>query len=445
LPDRTITVNHRGAARLRGGHPWVYRSDLADSADAAPGALVWVRDERGRRLGSALYSSASQIAIRLLSSGEISEDALPDLLRARIADAIRFRRQIGDDGTLPGLEPRATQGTLCDSYRVIFSEADLLPGLIVDKYNDVLSLQALTQAFDREDLRELVVESLAQAFPDASIVERVDSHIRELEQLTPRESQLVRVARSVIPSAGAHATASRDLLSSSSLSGPAWDGSDRSKTIFTLNGVRFHYDALSGQKTGAFLDQRENYAAAARYAHGEALDVFTYQGGFALHLARVCESVTAVDASRAALEVAEQNEQLNREQHRAGEIEWIEANAFDLLKDYATAGRQYDTIVLDPPAFAKTKRAVPTALRGYKELNLRALKMLRLGGTLVTCSCSFHVSEGEFLEMLGSAAADAGRVVRVLEKRGAAGDHPVLLNVPETAYLKCVICKVEDV
>ena len=190
---------------------------------------------------------------------------------------------------------------------------------------------------------------------------------------------------------------------------------DQSKTIFTLNDVRFHYDALSGQKTGAFLDQRENYAAAARYAHGEALDVFTYQGGFALHLARVCESVTAVDGSRAALEVAEQNEQLNRERHRAGEIEWIEANAFDLLKDYATAGRQYDTIVLDPPAFAKTKRAVPTALRGYKELNLRALKMLRPGGTLVTCSCSFHVSEAEFLEMLGSAAADAGRVVRVLE------------------------------
>ena len=162
-----------------------------------------------------------------------------------------------------------------------------------------------------------------------------------------------------------------------------------------------------------------------------------------MHLARVCDHVAAVDSSRPALEVAEQNEQLNREHHRSGEIEWTEANAFDLLKDYATAGRQYDTIVLDPPAFAKSKRAVDTALRGYKELNLRALKMLRPGGVLVTCSCSFHVSEGEFLEMLGSAAADAGRRVRILEKRGAAIDHPVLLNMPETAYLKCLICRVE--
>jgi len=408
LADRTITVNHRGAARLRAGHPWVYRSDLAGSADAAAGTLVSVRDDRGRWLGSALYSSASQIAIRLLSSDDLTEEALPNLLRERIASAVQFRRQIGDDA-LADLEPRETQGTLCDSYRVIFSEADLLPGLIVDKYNDVISLQALTQAFDRDDLRAVVVESLAEHFPAASIVERVDPHIRDLEQLLARESQLVK--------------------------------GDLSKTIFTLNGVRFHYDALTGQKTGAFLDQRENYAAAERYAHGEALDVFTYQGGFALHLARVCSSVTAVDASRPALEVAEENEKLNRDQHRAGEIEWIEANAFDLLKDYATASRQYDTIVLDPPAFAKTKRAVPTALRGYKELNLRALKMLRSGGTLVTCSCSFHVSEAEFLEMLGSAAADAGRVVRVLERRGASSDHPVLLNVPETAYLKCVICQ----
>ncbi len=390
-----ITVNQRGAARLRGGHVWVYRSDLAPSVDAPAGALVQVRDERGKRLGSALYSSASQIAIRLVSGEEIAEEALPDLLRSRIAGAIGFRQRSVHD---------------TDSYRGIFSEADLLPGLIVDKYNDVLAMQALTQAFDRDDLRRVVLASLAEHFPDASVLERVDPHIRKLEELPARDSQLLR--------------------------------GERSSTIFTVNGVRFHFDGLSGQKTGAFLDQRENYAAAARYAHGEALDVFTYQGGFALHLARVCESVAAVDSSRPALEVAEQNEQLNRDQHRAGEIEWIEANAFDLLKDYATAGRQYETIVLDPPAFAKTKRAVPTALRGYKELNLRALKMLRPRGILVTCSCSFRVSEAEFLEMLGSAAADAGRVVRVLEKRGAAQDHPVLLNVPETAYLKCVISEV---
>src|ERR1035437_9424305 len=201
-------------------------------------------------------------------------------------------------------------------------------------------------------------------------------------------------------------------------------------------------DSIHQRPEGAFLDQRENYAAAARYAHGDALDCFTYQGGFALHLARTCGTVGAVDSSRPALEVAEQNEQLDRATHRCGEIEWIEANAFDLLKDYATAGRQYDTIVLDPPAFAKTKRTVPTALRGYKELNLRALKMLRPGGILVTCSCSFHVGEGEFQAMLGSAAADAGRRVRILEERRQSLDHPILLNVPETAYLKCVISQV---
>ena len=390
-----ITVNHRGAARLRGGHLWVYRSDLVPPAEAPAGSLVHVRDERGRHLGSALYSSASQIAIRLLTGDEIGEAQLTTLLRERIAAAVRFREQVARD---------------TDSCRLIFSEADLLPGLILDKYNDVLSMQALTQAFDRQELRQAVLDAIAEHFPQASVVERVDPHIRELEQLPPRESQLVR--------------------------------GERSSTIFTMNGVRFHFDGLGGQKTGAFLDQRENYAAAARYAHGDALDCFTYQGGFALHLARVCTTVAAVDSSRPALEVAERNEQLNRAAHRCGEIEWTEANAFDLLKDYATANRQYDTIVLDPPAFAKTKRAVPTALRGYKELNLRALKMLRPGGILVTCSCSFHVSEGELLAMLGSAAADAGRRVHILEERGQSLDHPILLNVPETAYLKCVIGQV---
>ncbi len=403
MPPPAIVVNHRGAARLRSGHLWVYRSDLIASADVTGGhstlmpvvprgTLVHVRDQRGRKLGSALYSSASQIAIRLLRSQEISEAQLPSLLRERIAGAAQFRRQAVRDS---------------DAYRVIFSEADLLPGLIVDKYNDVLAMQALTQAFDREDLRQVVTEALAEQYRGCSIVERVDPHIRELEELPERQSQLLR--------------------------------GGRSSTIFTMNGVKFHFDGLGGQKTGAFLDQRENYAAAARYAHGDALDCFTYQGGFALHLARVCAAVTAIDSSRPALEVAEQNEQLNRAEHRCGEIEWIEANAFDLLKDYASAGRQYDTIVLDPPAFAKSKRTVPTALRGYKELNLRALKMLRPGGVLVSCSCSFHVSEAEFLEMLGSAAADAGRRVRILEKRGQAQDHPILLNVPETAYLKCMI------
>ena len=235
-PIPVITVNHRGAARLRGGHLWVYRSDLVPRADAPADALVHVRDQRGRKLGSALYSSASQIAIRLLCDEEITDEQLPSLLRQRIASAVQFRQQVVRDA---------------DSHRVIFSEADLLPGLIVDKYNDVLSMQALTQAFDRDDMRQVVVEALAEHFPDCSLVERVDPHIRELEQLPDRPSQLLR--------------------------------GNRSSTIFTLNGVRFYFDGLSGQKTGAFLDQRENYVAAARFGHGEALDCFTYQGGFALH------------------------------------------------------------------------------------------------------------------------------------------------------------------
>ena len=205
-----------------------------------------------------------------------------------------------------------------------------------------------------------------------------------------------------------------------------------------MNGIRFHYDGLEGQKTGAFLDQRENYAAAARYAHGEALDVFCYQGGFALHLAldpsAKCSSVIGVDSSRPALEMAEKNAALN-----GREMEWIEANAFDLLREYSAADRHYDTIVLDPPAFAKSKRDLEKALRGYKELNLRALKMLRPGGILVTCSCSFHVSAADFMGVVADAARDAHKDLRVIENRGAAKDHPILLNVPETSYLKCVM------
>jgi 23S rRNA (cytosine1962-C5)-methyltransferase len=357
--------------------------------------LVHVRDERGRPLGTALYSSSSQIAIRLLTSKAIGEAELLPLLRQRLDHAVAFRENNVRDA---------------DSYRVIFSEADLLPGLIVDRYNDILVMQVLTQAFDREDFRHTVTEKLVEHFPGASVLDRVDSHIRELEQLLARESQLI--------------------------------SGEKSATHFTLNDVRFNFDALSGQKTGAFLDQRENYAAAARYANGEALDCFTYQGGFALHLARVCSKVTAVDSSRPALEVAEQNEQLNRGAHTCGDIKWIEANAFDLLKDYSAAGNQYDTIVLDPPAFAKTKRVVETALRGYKELNLRALKMLRPGGLLVTCSCSFHVEQSQFMAMLEAAVADAGRRVRILERRGASLDHPTLVGVPESSYLKCVVSQI---
>src|SRR6185437_12547241 len=263
---------------------------------------------------------------------------------------------------------------------------------------------------------------LKDALQPAIIVERPDARIRELEQL------------------------------SAPLDGPPLYVRDDLKlqTAFRLNGLKFHYDAAAGQKTGAFLDQRENYAAAARHAHGDALDVCTYQGGFALHLARACnrvtgracERVTGVDVSRAALEVAEQNLAANRATLRA-EVDWVEANAFDLLRDWSHSGVMYDTIVLDPPAFAKSKRAVEGALRGYKELNLRALKMLRPGGTLVTCSCSHHVSLADFTAVVAAAAGDADRRVRLIERRGAAADHPVILTIPETEYLKCLICAVE--
>src|SRR6266446_524891 len=386
----TVAISARGASRLKDGHVWVYRSDIV-SADGVPaGSQVSVVDHRGQRLGSALYSSSSQIAIRMISQEPVGD--FPALLRQRLADAIAYREAMVRD---------------TNAYRVVFSEADFLPGLIVDRYNDIVSMQILTQAMDAESVRAALVSELSERLHPASIVERVDPRVRQLEELPLRPSGLVT--------------------------------GEKSSTIFTMNGVQFHFDALEGQKTGAFLDQRENYAAAAQYAHGEALDVFCYQGGFALHVAPRATKVTGVDSSRPALEVADKNALLN-----AREIEWIEGNAFDLLREYAATGRRYDTIVLDPPAFAKTKRDLEKALGGYKELNLRAMKMLRPGGILVTCSCSYHVSASDFFEVVADAAQDAHKSFRVVENRGAARDHPMLLNVPETNYLKCLILIVSD-
>jgi 23S rRNA (cytosine1962-C5)-methyltransferase len=391
----TLKVSPRGASRLKDGHVWVYRSDIVSADGIAPGSLISVVDHRGQPLGMALYSSSSQIAIRMISHEPVAD--FPAMLRQRISDAITYRELIVHD---------------TNAYRVVFSEADFLPGLIVDRYNDIVSMQILTQAMDTEIVRETLISGLTGRLHPASLVERVDPRVRLLEDLPPRPSGLVQ--------------------------------GERFSTIFTMNGIQFHFDALEGQKTGAFLDQRENYAAAAQYAHGEALDIFCYHGGFALHLAPHCSHVTGIDSSRPALEVADQNATLNLAQlkDKEKEIEWIEANAFDLLKDYSAAGQRYDTIVLDPPAFAKSKRDLDAALRGYKELNLRALKMLRPGGVLVTCSCSYHVSQGDFLEMLAGAACDARRTLRLAEVRGQAKDHPILLNVPETTYLKCVMATV---
>ena len=385
-----ITVSRRGAQRLKDGHVWVYRSDVIPADGIPPGSLVALTDERGKFLGTAFYSSASQIAIRLLSREPVED--LETLLRMRIREAIAYREGV-------------VRNT--DAYRLVFSEADFLPGLIVDRYNDVVSLQVLTQAMDAESVRAVVLSELNNSLKPAAIIERVDPKIRELEQLPSRSSGVLQ--------------------------------GEKTTTIFSMNGVKFHFDALKGQKTGAFLDQRENYAAAAQYAHGEALDVFCYQGGFALHLAERCSQVTGVDSSRSALEVADQNAALN-----GREIEWIEANAFDLLRDYAATGAQYDTVVLDPPAFAKGKKNLETALRGYKELNLRALKMLRPGGILVSCSCSYHVSQADFLAVIAEAGRDVHRNLRLLENRTQAKDHPILLNVPETAYLKCAIALVSN-
>jgi 23S rRNA (cytosine1962-C5)-methyltransferase len=391
-----VKLSTRGATRLQGRHPWVYRSDVVEEKDVPPGSVVRVLDARGKFLGTALYSSSSQIAIRMISHGSVPD--LPALVAERIRAAIAYRK-----------ENDLVRNT--DAYRIVFSEADFLPGLIVDRYNDVLSLQILTQAMDAAPVRAAIVQTLREELQPAGIVERVEARIRELEQLPPLPTALL------------------------------WG--EKSSTEVRMNGVRFYHDGLEGQKTGAFLDQRENYGAAAQYAHGEALDAFCYQGGFALHLALHaaggCSSVTGVDSSRPALEMAEKNATLN-----GRELEWIEANAFDLLREYAASNRRYDTIVLDPPAFAKTKRDLDKALGGYKELNLRAIKMLRPGGILVTCSCSFHVSPADFLKVVADAAQDAHKSLRIIEHRGASKDHPILLNVPETSYLQCLILSVSN-
>jgi 23S rRNA (cytosine1962-C5)-methyltransferase len=394
---RKVIVNERAAKRLRDGHVWVYASDVLNDAGAKPGAMVHVIGPKDKILGSAIYSSSSQIKLRLLGREALrSEEELLQLVRQRLTEALDYRARVVQDS---------------NACRLVFSEADRLPGLIVDRYNDVFIVQVLTQAWADRQRKQTIIDALKEFAGAKNIVERADARIRELEQLPEMESGLIE--------------------------------GEKSSTVFTMNGIKFHYDALGGQKTGAFLDQRENYAAAAQYARGEALDVCTYQGGFALHLARTCAKVTAVDISREVLEVAEQNEKLNAAADRP-EIEWIEGNAFDLMRDYASAGRQYDTILLDPPAFAKSRKHLESAIRGYKELNLRAMKMLRPGGVLVTCSCSFAVSEEDFFDVLNEAAQDAHRSVRVLEKRTQAKDHPILLGVPETYYLKCFILSVSE-
>ena len=404
-------INRRAADRLRAGHLWVYASDIetVELPAGDPPALLPVADSRGLLLGTALYSPTSQIALRLVSRAAISEAQWLDLLETRLHTAIRRRKPMLDEQN--------------DACRLCFSEADELPGLVADKYGELVIVQFLTKGLLTAGVRESCVRVLREELAPTAILERPDPRMRELEGLAAPSSEPL------------YATDAAAL-----------------STEFRLNGLLFHYDANSGQKTGAFLDQRANYAAAAEWARrlglakrdggGRALDVCCYQGGFALHLAEVCAQVTGIDASRASLEIAERNLAANRPRLTA-QVEWVEGDAFQVLRDWSDAGEKFDAIVLDPPAFAKSMRAVEGALRGYKELNLRALKMLRPGGLLVTCSCSHHVGWADLEASVTAAAADAHRRVRLLERRGAALDHPVVLNLPETEYLKCLVLEVE--
>jgi 23S rRNA (cytosine1962-C5)-methyltransferase len=380
----SVRVSRKGEARLAGGHPWVYSSDVEDRAAARPGDTVRVVNQRNRFLGLAHFSSSSQIAIRLLSARDVPIDAA--FYHQRIAAALEFRRRLHGAGS---------------AFRLVHAEADLLPGLIIDSYGGYLSAQFLTQGMDRA--RPFIVDALRNLLEPKAILARNDAAARRLESL-PQEQEILL--------------------------------GDIPGTIgFQMNGLQWRANLRKGQKTGVFLDQRENYLAAARHAHGRALDCFTSTGGFALHLARACESVEAVDSSAQALETAAANLSLNA----ISNVSLREADAFEFLSGLAHTRRQFDTIVLDPPAFAKTRAQTGHALRAYKEINYKALKALAPGGVLVTCSCSHHVSEADLLAVLAEAALDASRTLRVLERRTQASDHPILLTVPETLYLKCLI------
>jgi len=380
----SVTLTPRGEQRLGTGHPWIYRTDVTD-VNAQAGEIVEIRGLRGRTLAHALYSSQSQIALRVLTYGD--EQADTPLLRKRIEAAIAFRRTLEIDAT---------------AYRLVHGEADLLPSLIVDKYGDQLVVQTLSQGMDR--LAPTIVNVLQDCLQPRGILARNDPRSRLLEGLDQR----VEVLAGEVPD---------------------------SVQINEL-GVEYDVDLRHGQKTGLFLDQRENRAAGAQYAHGRLLDCFSYQGGFALVLGRRCRETIAIDASEDAIARVRQNALRN-----GVAVDARVGNVFDELRGLDRTGERFDTIVLDPPAFAKNRASVAKAVAGYKEINLRALKLLSPGGTLVTCSCSYHVGEAAFAEIIYDASVDAGIHVTVVEKRMQARDHPVLLGVPETYYLKCFVLR----
>jgi 23S rRNA (cytosine1962-C5)-methyltransferase len=384
MTDPSVVISSRGEERVGSGHPWIYRADVAD-VRAEPGEIVLVRSPRGQPLGRALYSSESQITLRMLSYGEApAGDAL---IRARIESARAYRETLAIDAT---------------AYRLVHGEGDLLPSLIVDRYGDYLVVQALSQGMDR--LLPVVTSALNESLHPRGILARNDPRTRALEGLEQR----VDVLSGEIP----------DLVT------------------VTEAGVDYDVDLRRGQKTGLFLDQRENRAAAALYARGRLLDCFSYNGGFALALGRTCRETIAIDASEDAVARIRQNASRN-----GIAVDARVGNVFDELRGFERLGERFDTIVLDPPAFAKSKSAVTKARAGYKEINLRALKLLNPSGTLVTCSCSYNISEGAFAEIVYEAAVDAQVHVTVVEKRMQGRDHPVLLGVPETYYLKCFILR----
>ncbi|MFN0124413.1 MAG: class I SAM-dependent rRNA methyltransferase [Blastocatellia bacterium] len=399
LPDSArgtsvAVIAPKGVDRVRAGHPWVYRSDVLTRPKAPSGAVVRVTDKRGRFCGMAHFGVETEITLRFLTTADVVVDRA--FWQARLRAAVAWRQRIVTD---------------TDACRLVNGEADLLPGLIIDRYGDCFVLQTLTQGMDA--LKQMWVELLTEMFAPRLIVERNDAKARQLEGL-PMLARVLYQADDAAPEAG-------------------------TELIITENGRRFLTHLIEGQKTGAFLDQRENRAAIARYARGRGLDCFSFHGSFALHLAAGCEQVTALDISGPAIERARRNAELNA----VTNVEFIEANVFDRLRDYDEAGLRFDTIVLDPPAFAKNRGAVAAALRGYKEINLRAMKLLSPGGILMTCSCSYHVREDMFLDMLTEAARDAGRAMQLVEKRMQSRDHPILLTVPETYYLKCVVLRAE--
>jgi 23S rRNA (cytosine1962-C5)-methyltransferase len=380
---RVAVLTKRGAARARSGHPWIYRSDIAE-ASGETGDIVRVMDRGGHLLGYAFYNPESEITLRIATRED--EEINEAFFRARIERAKAYRESLNIDA---------------DAYRLLHAEADGIPGLVVDRYGEHLVLQAGSAAVEHR--LDWIVATLEDLFAPAGILLRGDVAARRREGLATG----VRVLSGKVPDS----------------------------VIVREGPVRYRAHLWTGQKTGGFLDQRENHLAAARYASGRVLDVFAYAGGFALHAARVVDSVEGVDASGDALEAARANAELNG----FSNIAFTRANAFDLLRERSDAGERYDVVILDPPAFAGTKRDLPAAIRAYKEINLRAMKLLAPGGVLVTCSCSYHFSRELMEETLRSAAADAGRTVRVREWRGQAQDHPEILTIPETRYLKCAI------